>query len=66
MKVYSNKTNEEKCNMKLAVNRYHVVIKGTKKATNYYGYKTRKEAEEVAAKYTKAIGIAHEVVDGKK
>lgn len=52
--------------MKLATNRYHVAIKGTKKITNYYGYKTRKEAEQWAQKFTEATGIEHEVLDGKK
>ena len=52
--------------MKLATNRYHIAIKGTKKITNYYGYKTRKEAEEIAKKYTEATGIEHEVIDSKK
>lgn len=52
--------------MKLATYRYHVAIKGTKKFTNYYGYKTRKEAEEIAQQYTMVTGIEHEVVDNKK
>lgn len=52
--------------MKFAMNRYHVAIKGTKKATNYYGYKTRKEAERFAREFTEATGIEHEVLDGKK
>lgn len=52
--------------MKLATNRYHIAIKGTKKITNYYGYKTRKEAEQWAQKFTEATGIEHEVLDGKK
>lgn len=52
--------------MKLATNRYHIAIKGTKKITNYYGYKTRREAEEIANKYTEVTGIEHEVIDSKK
>ena len=52
--------------MKLATNRYHVAIKGTKKITNYYGYKTMKEAEEQAQKFTEATGIEHEVLDSKQ
>lgn len=52
--------------MKLATNRYHVAIKGTKKITNYYGYKTRAEAEEVSKKYTEVTGIEHEVLDGER
>ena len=52
--------------MKFATNRYHVSIKGTKKYTNYYGYKTRKEAEEFAKKYTQVTGIEHEVIDNRK
>ena len=52
--------------MKLATNRYHVAIKGTKKYTNYYGYTTRKEAEEIAKKYTEVTGIEHEVIDNKR
>lgn len=51
--------------MKLATNRYHVVIKGTRKLTNYYGYTTRKEAEEIAKKFTEVTGIEHEVIDNK-
>lgn len=58
-------TKKGKNEMKLATNRYHVAIKGTKKIVNYYGYKTRKEAEEIAKKYTEATGIEHEVLDGK-
>jgi NADH/NAD ratio-sensing transcriptional regulator Rex len=42
--------------MKLATNRYHVAIKGTKKITNYYGYKTRTEAEEIATRLVE-LGI---------
>lgn len=52
--------------MKLATNRYHVAIKGTKKITNYYGYTTRKEAEEIAKKFTEVTGIEHEVIDNLK
>ena len=52
--------------MKFATNRYHVAVKGTKKTTDYYGYKTRKEAEEIAKKYTEVTGIEHVVLDGKK
>ena len=48
--------------MKFATYRYHVAIKGTKKITNYYGYKTRKEAEEYAKKFTDVTGIEHEVL----
>lgn len=48
--------------MKLATYRYHVAIKGTKKITNYYGYKTRKEAEEFAKKFTEVTGVEHEVL----
>ena len=58
--------NRKERTMKLATNRYHVAIKGTKKITCYYGYKTRKEAEEIARKYTEITGIEHEVLDGKK
>ena len=52
--------------MKLATNRYNVAIKGTKKIVSYYGYKTRKEAEEIANRYTEVTGIEHEVLDSKK
>ena len=48
--------------MKFLTYRYHVAIKGTKKITNYYGYKTRKEAEEFAKKFTEVTGIEHEVL----
>ena len=52
--------------MKLATNRYHVVIKGTKKSPFYYGYKTRKEAEEICEKCNQVFGVEHEVIDTKK
>ena len=52
--------------MKLAVNRYSVVIKGTKKTPFYYGFKTRKEAEEIKQKLEKATGVEHEIIDNKK
>ena len=52
--------------MKLATYRYHVAIKGTKKFTNYYGYKTKKEAEEIAKKFAEVTGIEHEIIDNKK
>lgn len=48
--------------MKLAVNKWNVAIKGTRKVVCYYGYKTRKEAEYFAKKYTEVTGIEHEVI----
>lgn len=51
--------------MKLTVNKYLVVQKGTKKSINYYGFKTKKEALEMAEKWTKATGIEHEVIVNK-
>ena len=51
--------------MKLAINRYQVVIEGTKKTINYYGFKTRKEAEMWAEKYTQVHNIKHVVIDTK-
>lgn len=52
--------------MRYAMYRYHVAVKGTKKFTNFYGYKTRKEAEYFAKRYTEVTGIEHEVIDNKK
>lgn len=51
--------------MKLATNRYQVVIEGTKKSINYYGFKTKKEAQMWADKATEVHNIKQVVIDTK-
>lgn len=52
--------------MKLATSRYDVVIKGTKCVVDYYGFRTRKEAERVRSAFERATGKEYEVRDNKK
>lgn len=51
--------------MRLAVNRYSVVIKGTNKTPFYYGYKTQREAREMRDKLNRVTGSEHEIKDSK-
>ena len=48
--------------MKMSVNKYNVVVKDTNKVVCYYGFKTRKEAEEMAAKFSEVTGKEFEVI----
>lgn len=48
--------------MKLSTFKYHVVEKGTCNYTNYYGYKTKKEASRIANEFSKATGKEYEIV----
>lgn len=52
-------------NMKLALNRYGVYLKGTKKTPFYYGFKTQKEAREARDRLDRVTGQAHEIIDQK-
>ncbi len=51
--------------MKLAANRYSVVVKGTKRTPFYYGFTTRDEAEEMKSRVEGATGVEHEVIDNE-
>lgn len=62
LKTLSNKGETK---MKLATNRYQVVIEGTKKSINYYGFKTKKEAQMWADKATEVHNIKQVVIDTK-
>ena len=46
--------------------RWAVALEGTKKYTNFAGYKTKKEAEYVAEEMTRLTGKKHIVIDAYK
>lgn len=48
--------------MKFTTRKWQVVIKGTKQAPFYYGFKTKKEAEAMSERLTTATKIEHQVI----
>lgn len=48
--------------MKFATLKWQVVIKGTKQAPFYYGFKTKREAEAMSERLTLATKIEHQVI----
>ena len=48
--------------MKISTDKYNVAVNGTRKVVCYYGFKTRKEAEEMAAKFSEVTGKEFEVI----
>lgn len=48
--------------MKMSIDKYNVTVKGTCKVICYYGFKTKREAEEMAAKFSEVTGKEFEVI----